>query len=92
MKVIWTRQARQDRLAIWDYVAARNPAAAFELDALFSEAASRLAEHPHIGKAGRVASTRELVPHENYCLVYEIYRDAVWVLTVIHTARQWPKV
>ncbi len=33
---------------------------------------------------------RELIPHESYRLVYEIDDDAVWMLALIHTARQWP--
>jgi plasmid stabilization system protein ParE len=39
---------------------------------------------------GRFPSTRELIPHENYRLVYEVQDDTVWVLALIHTARQWP--
>ncbi len=60
------------------------------MDELFSEAAARLADHPNLGRAGRIAGTRELVAHENYRLVYEIAHETVWVLVLIHTARQWP--
>ena len=41
------------------------------MDTLFSKAAERLAAHPELGKAGLIAGTRELFPHENYRLVYE---------------------
>lgn len=90
MKVLWTPQALQDRLDIWEYIAADNPIAASRIDELFSEAAARLADHPNFGRAGRIAGTRELVVHENYRLVYEIAHETVWVLVLIHTARQWP--
>lgn len=90
MKVLWTPQALQDRLDIWEYIAADNPIAASRMDELFSEAAARLADHPNLGRAGRIAGTRELVVHENYRLVYEIAHETVWVLVLIHTARQWP--
>ena len=88
MKVLWTPEALQDRLDIWEYIAAGNPIAASRMDELFSEAAARLADHPNLGRAGRIAGTRELVAHENYRLVYEIAHETVWVLVLIHTARQ----
>jgi addiction module RelE/StbE family toxin len=92
MKVRWTASARQDRIEIRNYIAAENPAAAVRMDRLFSNAAARLAAHPKIGKAGKIPGTRELIPHESYRLVYEIDGDAVWILVLTHTARQWPPV
>lgn len=62
------------------------------MDELFSDAADRLATSPRIGAIGRVAGTRELIPHESYRLVYEISDDEVWILAVVHTARRWPPV
>lgn len=92
MKVIWTPEARRDRTDIWDYIAPENPQAAVRLDQLFSEAAGRLARHPKMGRPGKITGTRELIPHESYRLVYEIQGDEVWVLALVHTARQWPPV
>ncbi len=92
MLVIWTPEAEQDRADIWDYIAADNPGAAVRMDERFSEAAARLAVHPKMGKTGKIPGTRELVPHESYRLVYEIDGDTVWVLALVHTARQWPPV
>lgn len=92
MIVIWTPEAEQDRADIWDYIAADNPVAAVRMDELFSDAATRLAAHPKVGKTGKIAGTRELIPHESYRLVYEIDEDTVWVLTLVNTARQWPPV
>lgn len=90
MRVQWTPEAFQDRLEIWDYLFERNPGAAARMDTLFSKAAERLASHPELGKPGLIAGTRELFPHENYRLVYELAEDAVWVLAVVHVARLWP--
>ena len=92
MRVIWTPEAQQDRADVWDYIAHDNPRAAAWMDELFSDAAARLAEHPMLGRAGKIPGTRELIPHENYCLVYELERETVWVLALVHTARQWPPV
>ena len=90
MKVVWTATARRDRLDIMDYIAADSPRAAARMDELFSEAARSLAEFPQRGRSGLVAGTRELFPHETYRLVYEFDGDTVWILTLVHVARQWP--
>lgn len=90
MKVIWTLEAQQDRFDVWDYIAADSPRAAARMDQLFSDAVAKLASFPELGQPGMVVGTRELIPHESYRLVYEIGAEAVWVLALVHTARQWP--
>lgn len=90
MRVIWTPEALQDRNDIWDYISADNLRAAARIDELFSDAATRLANHPMLGRSGKIQGTRELIPHESYRLVYEISGETVWLLALVHTARQWP--
>jgi len=94
VKVLWAQEALNDRTAIWDYLEERNPLAAAEMDERFSEAAARLAEQPLMGAPGKIAGTRELIPHEHYRLVYELDEEdgIVWIVTLIHTARCWPPV
>ncbi|QLF92801.1 type II toxin-antitoxin system RelE/ParE family toxin [Pseudomonas sp. ABC1] len=92
MKVIWTPEALQDRLDIWEYIAAENLRAAVHMDELFSAAAASLADFPDKGRLGAITGTRELIPHENYRLVYQTERDAVWILTLVHVARMWPPI
>jgi len=82
----------QDRLAIWDFVADQNSQAAIRLDQMFSNVASKLGDFPFVGKPGKISGTREWVPNENYRLVYEIADQTVWILTVVHTSREWPPV
>ena len=90
MRLLWTPEAIADRDAIYDYIEPDNPRAALALDELFSEKASRLTDHPALGRPGRVPGTRELVAHQNYILVYDVTGDLVRVLNIIHAARQWP--
>lgn len=90
MKVRWTPEAEQDRLYIWRYIAEDNPAAATKIDRLFATATASLSRFPKIGPEGRIPGTRELLPHKSYRLVYEITDNTVWVLTLVHTAQQWP--
>jgi toxin ParE1/3/4 len=93
VRIIWTPEAEQDRAVVWDYIAADNPHAAAEMDALFSNAVARLAEHPKLGMPGKIPGTRELIPHNSYRLVYEIEQETtVWILALVHTARLWPPV
>jgi addiction module RelE/StbE family toxin len=90
MRVRWSFDAEQDRHAIWEYIATDNPRAAARIDTLFDDAARMLADFPLAGHVGRASGTRELMPHESYRLVYEVDGDMVWILALVHTARQWP--
>jgi toxin ParE1/3/4 len=47
---------------------------------------------PNWGGQEKFKVTRELNPHENDRLVYEISGETVWMLALVHTARQWPLV
>jgi toxin ParE1/3/4 len=90
MKVVWTPEALQDRLDIWEYIAANNPLAAAHMDELFSAAAPTPADFPQKGRLGTIAGTRELIPLENYRLIYQAESNAAWILALIHFARMWP--
>ena len=90
MWVIWTDKAVSQRTEIVDYIAADDPGAAIALDERFRDAASRLIEFPESGRPGHIAGTREVFPHPHYRLVYEVDDGEIWILTLVHTARQWP--
>jgi plasmid stabilization system protein ParE len=42
------------RADVWDFIAADNPRAAARMDELFSDAAARLADHPKLGRPGKI--------------------------------------
>lgn len=90
MRVLWTLAAEQDRADIVDFIAQHNPRAAIRMDEIFGAAVGRLAEHPLMGRHGQIPGTRELIPHESCRRVYEVQADTVWILVLVHTARQWP--
>jgi len=90
LKVRWTATATQNRKDIRHYIAAENPKAAADMDRLFVRSAAKLATLPRRGRPGALPGTRELMPHKNYRLVYEIDGDTVWMIALIHTARRWP--
>lgn len=92
MKVTWTRNADEQRTVIIDTIALDNPAAALRMDDLFEETANRLVQYPKLGKPGEAPGTREVIPHPSYRMVYEVDDETVWILALIHTARQWPPI
>jgi hypothetical protein len=48
---------------------------------------------PYWAGLEKYPGTRELVPHESYLLVYEVViQETVWILALVHTARQWPQL
>ncbi|MHA7917192.1 type II toxin-antitoxin system RelE/ParE family toxin [Alloalcanivorax xenomutans] len=90
MELVWTPEAIQDRDDIYDYIESENPLAALRLDALFSDKAALLLDHPDGGRPGHAPGTQELVVHPSYMFVYEVVEGQVRVLNVVHTARLWP--
>ena len=90
MNLIWSPQSIEDRKQIYAFIAEDNPRAADELDELFKNQAKQLLTFPEMGKPGRVATTRELVAHKYYILVYACTGNTVAILTVLHTSRKYP--
>lgn len=55
------------------------------------ESVELLAQHPEIGRPGRVSGTRELIVRNSPFIVpYRIHQETIEVITVFHAARQWP--
>ena len=52
--------------------------------------ADRLLSFPLMYPEGRVAGTREALPHPNYILFYRVEGEVVEVTGVIHTRHQYP--
>lgn len=92
MRVRWTLPALEHIDQIQDFIARESPAAAYKLTAeLIGRTDELLASNLVIGRAGRVAGTRELVLSRTpYIVVYRV-GDAVEIIAVMHGARDWPK-
>lgn len=91
MQVKWLRHALANLEQEADYLAQDNPQAAAAL-VVEADASTRcLAQHPDIGRPGRVPGTRELVlPHFPYIIPYRVTAQRVEILRVFHTSRKWP--
>ena len=92
MHIRWTRPALHHLEEIQDYIAQESPLAAYRLaHDLVERTESGLTTTPKMGRSGRARNTRELVFADlPYIVVYRI-TDAVEILAVVHTARDWPK-
>ena len=91
MRVLWTHSARRDLAAHFDYLAARNPATALQLEAIALRMVEGLIDYPQRGRPGRREGTRELlVSNLPYVVVSSIGEDRVIVLRMLHTAQDWP--
>ena len=92
MQIIWSPLARADLSAIFEFLLSRNPAAAVSTVELIEACAWQLADHPQIGRAGRVDDTRELIVSQTpYIIAYRIRENVVEIASVIHSSRQWPE-
>jgi toxin ParE1/3/4 len=88
MRLVWTKPARADVHAIWDYLAERNPYAAEMVDSRILREVEGLIEFPKRGRPGRVAGTRELViPSLPYLVVYGVETAEVVIYRVVHGAQ-----
>ena len=91
MRVIhWKKQAINDLIKIGKHIARDSPASAGKMIDLIECKVTPLAAHPHIGRAGRIHGTYELVAHDNYVVIYRVLVTTVEILRVKHTAQQWP--
>jgi plasmid stabilization system protein ParE len=90
MRLRYTVSARLQLRSIFDFIAARNPAAARRILAELQAAARRLLNFPLSGRAGQKPGTRELVVLGTpYLIVYEFWptEDEIAVLAVLHGAQ-----
>lgn len=91
MRVIWAPRAQRRLQEIVEFIATDRPSAAVHLLGQLVSAARTLAEHPQLGRRGRLRGTRELVVAGTpYLLIYRVSGDTLEVLTVFDGRRRWP--
>lgn len=91
MRVRWLRTALLNLDEEAANIAADDPQAAGLVVARILNAVATLAEHPALGRPGRVSGTRELiVPKTRYVIPYRVRGDAIEILRVFHTSRRPP--
>ncbi|MFT3755044.1 MAG: type II toxin-antitoxin system RelE/ParE family toxin [Pseudoxanthomonas sp.] len=88
----WKQTAREDLLAIVDYISDDNPDAAQALKNGIEARVADLPRFPQMCRIGRLPHTREMVVRSNYIVVYSEDTFAVNILRILHSAQLWPPV
>jgi toxin ParE1/3/4 len=92
VRLKWARAASQDPESVERYISRDNPAAAIDTVLEIIRRVEILAEHPGMGRPGRVEGTRELVLGGlPYVVPYIHQGDTVIILRVLHGAMKWPE-
>jgi len=87
-RVTHTRQAREDLLSIWSYIAADSPAAADRVLDGIDRRCARLGENPKLGPARPdIASELRYFPVGSYLIFYREVSEGVEIVRVLHGAR-----
>ncbi len=90
-RILLTRQAEEDLLEIWSYVADDNPAADDDLLDDIDATCAKLADATHSGRLREeLAPTIRSMPVGNYVIFYRPEEDGVVVIRVLHGARDLP--
>lgn len=91
MRIKWLDEAVLDLVEIRKYIAADKPQTANRVAALIRQSVEPLADHPDIGRPGRIDGTRELILTAlPYIIPYRVKNDIIEILRVLHAARKWP--
>ena len=91
MRIVWTAPALREIEAIGDYIALESPRASARIVTRVFDRVDTLADHPEIGRPGRIPGTRELViTNTPFIVPYRLRGDQIEVLSVFHGARRWP--
>ncbi len=90
-RVRWTKPALRDLEDAVDYIAQDNPDAAQAVAQKIRAASQQLAEHPAMGRPGRIAGTRErIIVGTPYLIAYREVGEYVDLLRLLHGRRRWP--
>jgi toxin ParE1/3/4 len=93
MKVIWSPRAIEHLIALRAYIAKDSPQSAAQVAASVLRSVKRLTQHPHIGRVGRVAGTRELlIAGTPYVVPYRVRKGRVELIAVFHGRQCWPEL
>ena len=91
MRVKWLRGALRNLHQAVDYIARDNHSAAVDAAERIIDTATRLEQHPFLGRPGRLKATRELIVSGlPYVLRYRISNETVELLRIHHMAPRWP--
>lgn len=86
--IFWRPLAEEDLLGIVRYIARDDPEQAVSFAKELKEKTGSLSSMPARCQRGHVTGTRELIVHENYLVIFKVFRKKVTILRIKHTALQ----
>jgi toxin ParE1/3/4 len=91
-KIKWVEAALQNLEQIADHIAEDEPTVARRVVSKIRQAIRHLAQHPTMGRPGRVQNTRELVIIGTpYIVAYRLKGNNLEILCVLHSSQRWPE-
>lgn len=91
MTIVWSARAVRHLSQLRAFIAQDRPNAARETADTILSSVDLLAEHPGLGRPGRLPGTRELVvPGTPYLVPYRVRGDRLEVVAVFHGRQRWP--
>jgi len=92
VRLKWTRAASQDLESVERYISLDNPDVPIDTVLEIIRRVETLAEHPGMGRPGRVEGSRELVLGSlPYVVPYVHQSDTIIILRVLHGEMRWPE-
>lgn len=91
MRTQWTKGAKHNLKQVEEYIAQDNPQAAIDTVLKIIKSVEALADHPAMGRVGRIFGTRELIiSAAPYIAPYRVDGERIIILRVLHSAVRWP--
>ncbi|MEI6805686.1 MAG: type II toxin-antitoxin system RelE/ParE family toxin [Myxococcaceae bacterium] len=90
MKIVWAKPARDDMVALREFIRIENPSAAARVAERIMAIVELISKNPGIGRAGRVSQTREMfVTQTPFLIAYSVFEQRLVILRVLHGVRKW---
>jgi toxin ParE1/3/4 len=92
MKVNWSAASVKHLQNSVDYIQGESARGAIAIRRRIIDTVRRVGLMPYSGRTGRIDGTREaVVPRSPYIVVYQVSLQAVEILGIWHSSRQWPE-
>jgi len=91
MKIVWSRRAIRHLTALRDHIAENSPDNAAAVAQRIINCVELLADHPQMGRPGRIFGTRELViTGTPYIAPYRVRGERLELIAIFHGRQKWP--
>ena len=91
MKVVWSPRAIRHLVQLKEHIQKDSEKNAAQVASRILKSVDLLQSHPGMGRAGRMAGTRELVvPDTPFIIPYRVRHEQLELIAVFHGSRNWP--